>query len=60
MSNLIDEQVLDAFAIVAKPEDVATRLVERFGGLLDRVSFYFPFSADAHRLQQSLAVLRAS
>ena len=40
MGNIIDDEMLDAFAIVAEPHDVPTRLAERFGGSLDRLQFY--------------------
>lgn len=40
MGELIDDEVLDAFAVVAPLEEVATRILERWGGLVDRFSFY--------------------
>lgn len=41
MAGLIDDEVLDAFAIVAPDwEGAADRAEARFGGLLDRVGFY--------------------
>lgn len=40
MGALIDDEVLEAFAVVAPPEDVATAVLERFDGLVDRFSFY--------------------
>jgi probable F420-dependent oxidoreductase len=42
MGDLIDDDVLDAFAVVSPPEEVATRILERWGGLVDRISFYAP------------------
>jgi probable F420-dependent oxidoreductase len=39
MANLVDDEMLDTFAVIAPPDDVPARLEERFGGLLDRVSF---------------------
>ncbi len=38
MPGLIDDEVLDAFAIVASPGEVGRRVRERFGGLADRVA----------------------
>jgi len=35
MGERIDDDVLEAFAIVAAPDDVGPRLVERYGGLID-------------------------
>ncbi len=40
MGNLIDEEMLDAFAVVAEPHEVPERIAERFGGTLDRLQFY--------------------
>jgi probable F420-dependent oxidoreductase len=35
MGERIDDEMLDAFAIVAEPEDVGARLAERYGDVLD-------------------------
>jgi probable F420-dependent oxidoreductase len=43
MGALIDDEVLRAFAVVAEPADVAAQIRRRFGGLIDRVSFYTPY-----------------
>jgi probable F420-dependent oxidoreductase len=40
MGKLIDDDILDAFAIVGPPEEVAALIVERTRGLVDRVSLY--------------------
>lgn len=42
MGDLIDDDILDAFAVIAEPGDVARGLLDRYGGLLDRISFYTP------------------
>lgn len=43
MPTLIDDEVLDAFAVVADTTHVGARLRERFGDVVDRVSLYTPF-----------------
>jgi probable F420-dependent oxidoreductase len=43
MGGLVDDDVLGAFAIVAEPSGVAAEIRRRFGGLIDRVSFYAPY-----------------
>jgi probable F420-dependent oxidoreductase len=43
MTALIDDDVLDMFAV---SDDVAGRLQERFGELVDRISLYTPYAAD--------------
>ncbi len=40
MGNIIDDDMLGAFAIVAEPHEVPGRIAERFGGTLDRLQFY--------------------
>ena len=35
--------MLEAFAIIAPPDELPYRLRERYAGLLDRAGFYFPF-----------------
>jgi probable F420-dependent oxidoreductase len=40
MGELIDDEVLEAFAVLAPPERVADAVLERWGGLVDRFSFY--------------------
>jgi probable F420-dependent oxidoreductase len=40
MRDLVDDEVLDAFAVVAEPEDVGARVRQRFEGLVDRFSVY--------------------
>jgi hypothetical protein len=43
MGGLIDDEVLHAFAVVAEPAGVAAEIRRRFGGMIDRVSFYSPY-----------------
>jgi hypothetical protein len=45
MRDLIDDEVLAAFAVVAEPEEVAPAVRERFGGLVDRFSVYASYPA---------------
>jgi probable F420-dependent oxidoreductase len=46
MGELIDDEILGTFAVVAEPEAVAGALRERWGGLVDRISFYAPYETD--------------
>jgi probable F420-dependent oxidoreductase len=43
MGELVDDEVLQAFAVVAEPDRLGTALLERFGGLVDRFTFYAPY-----------------
>ena len=46
MGELIDDDVLRAFAIVCEPDEVAAAVKGRFDGLVDRVSFYAANAGD--------------
>lgn len=43
MAALIDDTMLETFAVLAGPEELATGLYDRYQGLLDRLSLYIPF-----------------
>ncbi len=60
MGKLIDDDILNAFAIVAGPDTVAARVRERFGGAIDRFSFYAPYTSDPDAFAQILADLKAA
>jgi alkanesulfonate monooxygenase SsuD/methylene tetrahydromethanopterin reductase-like flavin-dependent oxidoreductase (luciferase family) len=48
MGGLIDDDMLNSFAVVGEPADAAAQLLHRLDGIIDRVSFYQPYSlADA-------------
>lgn len=46
MGELVDDEVLTEFAVVAEPDKVAAAVTDRFGGLVDRFSFYAPYKHD--------------
>jgi hypothetical protein len=46
MPGLIDDTVLNAFAVVAEPERVGAEIRRRFGGLVDRYTLYTPYQLD--------------
>lgn len=43
MSRLVSDDMLNAFAVEAGPDDVGAAIRERYAGLVDRVAFYLPF-----------------
>ena len=43
MPALISDEMLDAFAVEASPDEIGPALIERYEGLIDRVSLYLPF-----------------
>ena len=46
MGSLIDDDILETFAVVAEPAQVAVKLGERYGDIVDRISFYAPYESD--------------
>jgi probable F420-dependent oxidoreductase len=47
MGELIDDEVLGTFAVVAEPDRLGPAILARFGGLVDRFTFYAPYEHDA-------------
>jgi probable F420-dependent oxidoreductase len=43
MASLIDDEVLNTFAVVGEPDAVGKEVVARFGDLVDRFSLYAPY-----------------
>jgi len=60
MGTLVDDEMLETFAIVAEPEDLAGRMHERYGDVVDRVSFYAPYRSDPERWARVMAGLKAA
>jgi probable F420-dependent oxidoreductase len=60
MGTLIDDEVLHEFAVVAPLDQVAGALVRRWGGVLDRISFYTPYSSDQADWDEVIADVRAA
>ena len=44
MPALITDEILNEVAIIAPPEKVAAQIKQRYDGLLDRITFYAPFT----------------
>jgi probable F420-dependent oxidoreductase len=55
MAELIDDEILHAFAVVAKPEDVPAQILARVGDVVDRITFYAPYRTDPERWRRILA-----
>ncbi|MGO8864574.1 MAG: LLM class F420-dependent oxidoreductase [Acidimicrobiales bacterium] len=58
MGDLIDDDVLDAFAVVCPLDEVGTRIKARYGDTIDRFSFYTPYMMDAEAWVAVLAGFR--
>ena len=59
MGELIDDEMLAAFAVVAEPEDVAARLAERYGDVVTRISLAIPYRTDPDRWSAVIAAIKA-
>jgi hypothetical protein len=60
MGEALDDEVLDAFAVVAEPDKVAANLMDRFGTAVDRLSFYAPYKVDETLWEGVLTQLKAA
>ena len=59
MGKLIDDDILNTFAVVCEPEDISARVLQRYGDVVDRISFYAPYKSDPDRWTAVLAGFKA-
>ena len=60
MGTLIDDEILNTFAVVGAPEDIAPELSQRYGDVIQRISFYAPYASDPDRWAAVMAALQAA
>lgn len=60
MADVIDQNMLETFAVVAEPTNVASAVKSRFGGLVDRLSFYAPYAGNPELWGGVIADLKAA
>jgi probable F420-dependent oxidoreductase len=58
MGELINDEILNAFAVVAPLDEVATEVRKRFEDVVDRFSFYAPYKVDPEMWKGVLAGFR--
>jgi probable F420-dependent oxidoreductase len=58
MADLIDDEVLNTFAVVGELDDIAGMVLSRFGGVVDRFSLYAPYGMEPVRWAGVLAGFR--
>jgi len=58
MGSLIDDEVLNTFAVVAEPENLAAEIKRRYGDVSTRISFFMPTTSDPDRWRAVVAELR--
>ncbi len=55
MAGLIDDEMLDTFAVIGAPDTIAAKVRSRFDGLIDRFNVYAPSGIGADRWAEILA-----
>jgi len=60
MGTLIDDEILDTFAVVGPPEHIAPELSKRYGDVISRINFYAPYASDPDRWSAVMAALGAA
>ncbi len=58
MGELITDDMLETFAVVAEPDDVAPMLRARYGPLVDRISFYTPYALESEQSKAMIAAMK--
>jgi probable F420-dependent oxidoreductase len=58
MGELIDDEMLATFAVVAEPDGVGPGLLARFGDVIDRITFYAPYQAQGDTFAPAIETLR--
>jgi probable F420-dependent oxidoreductase len=59
MGDLIDDEILNTFAVVGEPEQIAPELLKRYGDVVSRLSFYTPYKSDPERWDAVRKTLQA-
>ena len=61
MANLIPDDMLDAFAVVGRHRArCPAKVIERYGDMVTRVSFYAPYRMEHAAIRELLAGFRVS
>ena len=60
MAALIPEALVAELTVTGRPEEIAARVTERYGGLVDRIAFNAPYAAAPELWARVLAGFRAT
>jgi len=60
MGDLIDDEVLNTFAVVGPPEAIGPELHRRYGDVVSRISFYTPYRSDPDRWRAALDAIKSA
>jgi probable F420-dependent oxidoreductase len=55
MGDLIDDDVLNTFAVVGEPDSIPEKILTRVGDIVDRINFYLPYQFNQERMKQVMA-----
>ena len=58
MADVIDDDMLDAFAVVGRPEELPQKLLARYGDIVDRISLPSRFEEEPERWKAVVAAIR--
>jgi probable F420-dependent oxidoreductase len=58
MARAVDDSVIEDFAVIGRPEQVAAQLQNRFGDIVTRLSFNTPYEVDPVLLHEIAVALR--
>ena len=59
MGDLITDEVLETFAVVGPPDTIARGLTDRYGDVVDRISFYAPGQSDISQWREVMEEIKA-
>lgn len=59
MADLIDDDILNTFAVVGDLDELPGKILDRFEGVVDRFSFHAPYGVDPDRWAEVLAAFKA-
>jgi hypothetical protein len=60
MGELIDDDMLASFAVIGDPASAGAQLLSRFDGIIDRISFYLPYTLVDSDLAALLQAVKAA
>lgn len=60
MGELVTDEMLNTFAVVGEPEQIAPELHKRYGDVIHRMSFYAPYKSDPQRWHKVLADMKSA
>jgi probable F420-dependent oxidoreductase len=60
MTGLIDDTMLNTFAVVGEPKEVGAEVRRRFGDIIDRFSFYAPYQLDPQACQTMISEIHTA